>query len=99
MATAAAMKEQLRLPRRCKYSCHASKTAVATSGATAVAVLTQNAFAMNLPTTTMRTGYYAGGNPANVSWQASETAGGARHFGVTDHTRRSNATQQGKGKN
>ena len=47
----------------------------------------------------MLTGYYAGGNPANVSWQASQIAGGARHFGVTDHTRRSNATQQGKGKN
>ena len=47
----------------------------------------------------MRTGYYAGGNPANVSWQASQIAGGARHFGVTDHTTRSNATQQGKGEN
>ena len=47
----------------------------------------------------MLTGYYAGGNPANVSWKASQTAGGARHFGVTDHTRWSNAAQQGKEKN
>ena len=47
----------------------------------------------------MLTGYYAGGNPANVSWQASQIAGGARHFGVTDHTRWSHAAQQGKEKN
>ena len=82
---------QLQLP--------SSKTAVATSGATADVVLAQTAFAMNLPTTTMLTGYYAGGNPANVSWQASQTTGGACHFGVTDHTRWSNAAQQGKEKN
>ena len=31
----------------------------------------------------MLTGYYGGGNPANVSWQASQIAGGARNFGVT----------------
>ena len=47
----------------------------------------------------MLTGYYAGGNPTNVSWQASQIAGGARHYGVTDHTRWSNAAQQGKEKN
>ena len=47
----------------------------------------------------MLTCYYGGGNPANVSWQASQIAGGARHFGVTDRTGRSNATQQGKEKN
>ena len=47
----------------------------------------------------MLIGYYAGGNPANVSWQASQTAGGARHFGVTDHPRWSNAAQQGKEEN
>ena len=47
----------------------------------------------------MLTGYYAGGNLANVSWQASQIAGGARHFGVTDHTRWSHAAQQGKEKN
>ena len=46
----------------------------------------------------MLTGYYAGGNPANVSWQASQIAGGAHHYGVTDHTRWSNAAQQGKEK-
>ena len=47
----------------------------------------------------MLTGYYDGGNPANVSWQASQIAGGACHFGVTDHTRWSRAAQQGKEKN
>ena len=47
----------------------------------------------------MLTGYYGGGNPANVSWQASQIAGGARQFGFTDHTRWSNAAQQGKEKN
>ena len=46
----------------------------------------------------MLTGYYAGGNPANVPWQDSQIAGGARHFGVTDHTRWSHAAQQGKEK-
>ena len=46
----------------------------------------------------MLTAYYAGGDTAIVPWQASQIAGGVRHFGVTDHTRRSNATQQGKGK-
>ena len=47
----------------------------------------------------MITGYYGGGTPANVSWQASQIAGGARHFGVTDHTKWPNAAQQGKEKN
>ena len=47
----------------------------------------------------MHIGYYVGGTPANVSWQASQIAGGERHFGVTDHTRWSNAAQQGKEKN
>ena len=46
----------------------------------------------------MLTGYYDGGNPANVSWQASQIVGGACHFGVTDHTRWSHAAQQGKEK-
>ncbi|XP_037456052.1 uncharacterized protein LOC119326518 [Triticum dicoccoides] len=41
-----------------------------------------------LPSTSY-TGYYAGGNPAYVSWQASQIAGGARHFGLT-------ATQDGQ---
>ncbi|XP_044356222.1 uncharacterized protein [Triticum aestivum] len=56
------MEEQLRLPCRCNYSCHAT--------------------------------YYAGGDTAIVPWQASQIAGGARHFGVTDHTRWPNAAQQ-----
>ena len=47
----------------------------------------------------MLTGYYGGGNLANVSWQASQIAAGARHFGVTDHTRWAHAAQQGKEKN
>ena len=47
----------------------------------------------------MLTGYYAGGNLANVSWKASQIVGGARHYGVTNHTRWSNAAQQGKEKN
>ena len=46
----------------------------------------------------MLAGYYGGGTPANVSWQASQIAGGARHYDVTDHTRWSNASQQGKEK-
>ena len=46
----------------------------------------------------MRTGYYAGGNPANVLWQASQIADRARQFGVTDHTRWAYAAQQGKEK-
>ena len=46
----------------------------------------------------MLTAYYAGGDTANVPWQASQIAGGARHFGVTDHTRWPNAAQQGKEK-
>lgn len=40
---------------------------------------------MYLPSTSY-TGYYAGGDPANVSWQASQIPGGSRHYGVTDHT-------------
>ena len=46
----------------------------------------------------MLTAYYAGGDTAIVPWQASQIAGGARHFGVTDHTRWPNAAQQGKEK-
>ncbi|XP_037462287.1 uncharacterized protein LOC119333519 [Triticum dicoccoides] len=48
---------------------------------------------MYLPSTSY-TAYYAGGDTANVPWQASQIAGGARHFGVTDHTRWPNAAQQ-----
>ena len=44
----------------------------------------------------MLTGYYGGGTPANVSWQASQVADRARQFGVTDHTRWAHAAQQGK---
>ncbi|XP_037450948.1 uncharacterized protein LOC119321313 [Triticum dicoccoides] len=43
---------------------------------------------------TSYTAYYAGGDTAIVPWQASQIAGGARHFGVTDHTRWPNAAQQ-----
>ena len=43
----------------------------------------------------MLTGYYDGGTPANVSWQASQITGVGSHFGVTGHTGRSNATHQG----
>ena len=46
----------------------------------------------------MLTGYYGGGTPANVSWQASQIADRARQFGVTDHTRWAHAAQQGKEK-
>ena len=47
----------------------------------------------------MLTAYYTGGDTANVLWQASQIAAGARHFGVTDHTRWSHAAQEGKEKN
>ena len=46
----------------------------------------------------MIAGYYAGDDPTNVSWQASQIPGGSRHYGVTDHTRWSNTAQQGRGK-
>ena len=44
----------------------------------------------------MHIGYYVGGTPANVSWQASQIVDRARKFGVTDHTRWAHAAQQGK---
>ncbi|XBI89364.1 hypothetical protein VPH35_027186 [Triticum aestivum] len=49
---------------------------------------------MYLPSTSY-TGYYGGGNPASVSWQASQIADRAHQFGVTDHTRWAHAAQQG----
>ena len=46
----------------------------------------------------MLAGYYGGGTPTNVSWQASRIADRARQFGVADHTRWAHAAQQGKEK-
>ena len=46
----------------------------------------------------MLTGYYGGGTPANVSWQASQIADREHQFGVAYHIRWAHAAQQGKEK-